>query len=192
MEQDKDLAEETAKHPSSLSPCLQQELCPLPAGTGDGQAGHQPSCRGADAGLLLLKISPGGMLKTRLKNTFPRTSKGFFPLSSVVRARWHLMPWEHGGPAASLPSLLVRTTFSPKATCSLSPPAHSHGIWELDTQGRRSGSFYRALMVRSLKLTELPYPTHLLLPRERSPQKSKLFTCSASHFCYKTKKKKRG
>lgn len=79
MERDKDLAEETGKHPSSLSPCLQQELCPLPAGTGDRQAGHQPSCQGTDAGLLLLKINPGGMLKTRLKNTFPRTTRGFFP-----------------------------------------------------------------------------------------------------------------
>lgn len=44
-------------------------------------------------------------------------------------------------------------------------------------------------MVRSLNLTELPYPTHLLLPREHGSQKSKLVTCSATHFSYKTKKK---
>lgn len=37
--------------------------------------------------------TPGGMLKNRLKNAFPRTTEGFFP-SFLVGKRCHLMSWK--------------------------------------------------------------------------------------------------
>lgn len=156
MEWDKDLAEETGTHPSSLSPsaaaaalpfamdtdmklCLQQwgmdkhyPLLHLPQDTSPfSKVLMQSNCLCPFNDRRYCMKTPGGMMKNSFNNAFPGTAKGFFPSSFLVGESCHLLswkPWRSYSLTSHFPLSLLQPCSAPKAVCSPSPTPQSHGI----------------------------------------------------------------